>query len=194
MPPQAVSPALPPVPRVDTKVRPGCSRPPRARSLGLWPAASLAGSSWGRVRDGPAPRGPRPLPRFALAVGAKQLAVRSGKPGKSLLLGSKEGFARDGGPRPEPQGPRPPPRRGLHSVPRCSVFQLAGRGSGLGLPRPRGCDRRPGLFGESELLFPGGRVGVAAPGGLGAHVGERFPPVCGALRCLPTRPLPRPSL
>ena len=61
-------------------------------------------------------------------------------------------------------------------IPWCRVFQLAGRGHGAGTLGPLETFRSPRPVGESELLIPLGRVGVAAAVAIRSCCLLHFPP------------------
>lgn len=110
-PPKALRPAIPPLPRADTKVGSGLVPP---APLLLQPAAPLAESSGGRGlgRGAARPsREPRPLPSPVLAVRAEQLAELNGSPGRSFSRDPRRGVVGCpcpvGGPGMAGMGPRP---------------------------------------------------------------------------------------
>lgn len=196
MPPQAVSPALPPVPRVDTKVHPGCSRPPLARRspavLGSGPRPHWRGAPGGGSGAGPPSRTTPPPPAWL-----SQSEPSSWLCGAESQVSPLSWALRRGVPAPSPRDfgllraatPLNSPGAGSSSSP-------AG-GSGLGLPRPLGCDRRQRPVWGERVTLPRGRVGVAAAGETRSRRRGALPacvrrtgmpphaPLAPALRCSP---------
>lgn len=145
-------------------------RPPARRPIG-----------WERVGAGPRParpRGPRPLPSSsALAVGAEQLAERSGSQVGSFS-GSPRGvwrgvFSGAAGPR---TGPRPPCGCRPHPAPSCRVFLAAGRGLRAGSLGPEEMPEPPRPVWGEQVTHPGEGGGC---GSSGRDLGRTSSSACG---------------